>query len=80
MAKPNKKLPKDLQSLARSYTDIAIKTLGGIAQAGESEASRVAASVALLDRGWGKPAQPLTGKNGNEDIQVTIRTIMEGKK
>jgi hypothetical protein len=80
VAKPNKKLPKDLQSLARSYTDIAILTLGGIAQSGESEAARVSACAQLLDRGWGKAAQPITGKDGTEDIRVTIRTIIEGKK
>ena len=34
----------------------------------------------LLDRGWGKPAQPVTGKNGEEDIAVTIRTIIGEKK
>ena len=78
--KPNKNLPIELQSLARGYTETVIKTLGGIAQTGESEAARVAACNSLLGRGWGKPAQPVTGKNGEEDIQVTIRTIIEGPK
>ena len=80
MPNPKKKLPLDLQSLARAYTKRAILTLGGIAEAGESESARVSASIALLDRGWGKPAQPVTGKDGTEDIQVVIRTIIEGKK
>ena len=39
--------------------------------------ARVSAAQALLDRGWGKPAQPHTGEDG--DIRVTIRTITEGK-
>ena len=43
--------------MARGYTQTAVKTLGGISENGESEASRVAAAVALLDRGWGKPKQ-----------------------
>lgn len=70
----------DVRSLARGYTDMAIRQLAGIAQNGEKEASRVAACDILLNRGWGKAAQPLTGANGAEDIQVTIRTIIEGKK
>jgi hypothetical protein len=65
----------DVRSLARGYTDLSIKTLGGIAQNGTSDAARVAACAQLLDRGWGKAAQPVTGAGG-EDIQVTIRTII----
>jgi len=80
MPKPSRKLPIDVQSLARSYTKLSIETLGGIANASESDSARVAACIQLLDRGWGKPAQPVTGKNGEEDIQVVIRTIIEGKK
>ena len=77
--KPKKRLPMDLKSLARSYTKLAVQTLGGIAEASDSDAARVTASIALLDRGWGKPNQPHTGEEGG-DIQITIRTIMEGAK
>lgn len=70
----------DLQALARGYTEIAIKTLGGIATSGQNESARVSAAAQLLDRGWGRPAQPITGKDGVEDIQVTIRTIIGEKK
>jgi len=43
------------QSMARSYTAIAIKTLVSICLRGESENARVAAAATLLQRGWGKP-------------------------
>jgi hypothetical protein len=66
----------DVQALARAYTKISIQTLGGIAQNGQNDSARVAAAAQLLDRGWGKAAQPVTGKNGEEDIAVTIRTII----
>ena len=69
-----------VRSLARGYTEMAINTLGGIASNGESDAARVSACAQLLDRGWGRPAQPVTGKDGEEDIRVTIRTIIEGPK
>jgi len=53
--------------------------LGGIAETGTSEAARVAASIALLDRGWGKPPQSHTGEDGERDIRITVRHIAEGR-
>jgi hypothetical protein len=76
---PRKRIPADLRSLARSYTDHAINTLAGIAQNGQSEMARVAASCALLDRGWGKPPQAHTGENGEGNIRVVIRHIVRGR-
>ena len=50
-----------LSELARKHTDVALNTLVSIATSGESDAARVSASVAILDRGYGKPAQFSTG-------------------
>jgi hypothetical protein len=51
-------MPKNLghiESLARSYTDTAIKTLAGIMMEPTAPArARIAAAAILLDRGWGK--------------------------
>jgi len=55
---------------------LAIKTLAGIAsQEAAPAAARVAASVALMDRGWGRAPQAIVGK---DDGNVTIRQIAEG--
>ena len=35
---------------------------------------------ALLDRGWGKAPQPHAGADGDGDIRITIRQIVEGKE
>lgn len=78
MAK-TKRVP-DLRSLARGYTDVCIKTLGGIAKEGTSEQARISASALLLERGYGKPAQPVTGEDGEGSIEIVIRHILEGKK
>jgi hypothetical protein len=67
----------DIRSLARSHTNTAIRTLVGIAQEGTNESARVAAAVALLDRGWGRPAQAVT-VDGEASIKVIIRHILEG--
>lgn len=44
------------EALAKKFTSVAIRTLAEIAQRGSSEASRVAAANALLERGHGKAA------------------------
>ena len=71
--------PTDIRSLARSHTNTAIQTLAGIAKDGTNEGARVAAAIALLDRGWGKPAQTHTGENGEGSIKVVIRHILAGE-
>lgn len=60
----------EIKSLARSYTELAIQTLAGVAQNGTSESARVAASVALMDRGWGKPTQPVSGDDDAPPISM----------
>lgn len=56
--------PKDtghVKALARQHTDRAIQAL---VDALDDDRTRVAAATALLDRGWGKAAQALTGEDG----------------
>ena len=75
---PRKKIPADLRSLARAHTAMGVKVLAGIASAEDAPpAARVAAVTALLDRGWGKAVQPHVGDNGNGNIQVVIRQIVD---
>jgi len=55
-----------------------LRVLAGIATSSESDSARVAAVGLLLDRGWGKAPQAHTGENGEGDIRVTIRHIVQG--
>lgn len=64
----------DIRSLARSHSETAISALAGIAQNGQSESARVAASVALLDRGWGKPVQPHDGDGEGGAMRFVVVT------
>lgn len=60
------KNPVDLRSLARSQTVSAINTLGSIMRSVDCPpAARVSAAQVLLDRGWGKPTQPVGGDEDN---------------
>lgn len=62
-----------VQELARAHTDAAMKTLLAIAQAEDAPAAaRVAASTALLDRGWGKPTQPIDGDGQGGPIKQVV--------
>jgi hypothetical protein len=75
-----KKNPADLRSLARSQTANAVNVLIGLMRSKKvNNAIRMGAAVHLLDRGHGKPAQSHTGADGEEEIRITIRNIMEGK-
>jgi hypothetical protein len=73
------KATPDLRSLARAHTELSIQTLAGIARNSTSDQARVAASQALLDRGWGKAIQPHTGEESG-DIRVVIRQIIDVEK
>lgn len=66
------KAPIEIRSLARQHTAAAIKTLVDImGKEGVNEAARVSAANSLLDRGWGKPSQPITGEDEGP-IQLTV--------
>jgi len=59
------KTPIEIKSLARAHTVSAINVLAGVMNEPEApHAARVAAANSLLDRGWGKAPQAITGEDG----------------
>lgn len=52
-----------IAELARTHADTALDVLVQIAQQSESDAARVSACNAILDRGYGKPSQALELSN-----------------
>lgn len=49
-----------IRSLARAHTKTAVNVLVGIMRSKDATAAaRVSAANAILDRGWGKTAQPI---------------------
>ena len=64
------KAPTQIRSLARSHTETAVNVLAGIMQQKDAPPSaRVAAAQALLDRGWGKPTQPIAGDDEHDALR-----------
>ena len=58
-------IPKDVKLAAKAHTSDALETLANVCSSSKySPAARVAAATALLDRGWGKPSQEITGADG----------------
>jgi hypothetical protein len=65
----------ELRAAAQQYSTAALSTLAAIMKSGASEQARVAAANALLDRGYGKPAQALTEAEGGPLIPATVQHI-----
>ena len=68
--------PKEYQKvkdLAKQYTETAINTLAEIASDTNQPArARVSAADSILNRAWGKPAQTITGPDGESSPQLQI--------
>jgi hypothetical protein len=70
------KAKADIRSLARSHTESAIRVLAGIMNQVEAPAAaRVSAAQAILDRGWGKAPQTLSGEDGEGTPELVIRWL-----
>lgn len=56
---------RDLAEMAKKHAEQALAVLVGIAVNGESDAARVSAANAILDRAYGKPPQALDHSSGD---------------
>lgn len=62
-----------LREMAREHTEKALDALVGVIDSEQaSDAARVQAATALLDRGWGKPTQPLSGDDEAPPIEHAL--------
>lgn len=71
------KATADIREAAQQYSEQALQVLVKVATAGESEAARVAAANAILDRAHGKPKQSveMDGKIKAEVSLVEWRVV-----
>lgn len=70
----------EIRSAARGHTATALNVLAKIMTNETSpEAARIAAANSLLDRGWGKPTQPVSGDEDGPpiSIQAIVRKIVD---
>ena len=77
------KTPIEIKSLARAHTESALNVLAGIMNEPDApHPARVSAAVALLDRGWGKPAQAIKNEddeNFKVELLPLVRKIVDPK-
>lgn len=53
------KAKRELAAMAKDKAERALEVLADIMERGESDAARVSAANAILDRGYGKPSQAM---------------------
>ena len=61
----------DVRNLARQHTPAAVAKLAHIMEKGKSEQACIAAASALLDRGWGRPTQPIAGDDDMPPVGIS---------
>ena len=67
----------DVQDLARQQCPDAISTLGDIMRSEKTPpAARVAAPTSLLDRGYGKPSQPVSQTLAKRAMDMTDEELL----
>ena len=64
----------EIREIARQHTDEAVQVLVNVMNDTKAApAARVGAATALLDRGWGRPAQTITASiEGKESIDASL--------
>lgn len=63
------KTTAEVKTLAQKHGPDAIKTLATLAKSADSDAAKIAACKELLDRAYGKAAQPVGGGDGTEPLK-----------
>lgn len=66
-----------LQALAAAHTEEAIDTLARLMREGQTDDVRLRAANAILDRGYGKPVQAISGDDGGPVAIMPVRTMEE---
>lgn len=71
---------REVEKSARQHTNTAIQTLADICANPKAPApARVSAAVALLNRAWGMPTQPVSGDDASAPIQLIQRVVVDPK-
>lgn len=76
------KVSGEIRDLARTFGPDGIRKLAEMAGLtpgipAEAEATRVSAIKELLDRGYGKAAQPITDEDGNSPVMLHLLAVRE---
>ena len=67
----------EVKALAKAGSVKAIKRLIELIDSSDGRIA-ISASTVVLDRAWGKAAQPMTGDEGDGPVEITIRYVSSG--
>lgn len=73
---PNK-ATADLREAAQAYTTEALEKLAKVMRTSPNDTAVISACTALLDRGHGKPTQPLAGDPAGAPIRTESETRLD---
>ena len=76
---PNK-ITNDIRAMAQVHGPAALATLVELMNHGEMEGTRRAAASDLLDRGYGKAPQAMTGEGGAGPVKHEVTVQIVGPK
>ena len=66
----------EVREQARKHTKAAIDKLAALMKEGQSEQAQIMAANSLLDRGWGRPTQPIAGDDEAPPLKIDARTTL----
>lgn len=73
-----------VRDIARAYTEVAMQELIKLSTKSKSENMRLLASTAILERGWGKPAQAVIGGEADDNpirhVHEVVRRVVRPKQ
>ena len=72
---PNK-VTSEIRAIAQKHGPAALRELARLTTEADQLSVRVAAIKELLDRGYGKSPQPITGEGGEGDVGVDAKVEM----
>jgi hypothetical protein len=70
----------EIKELARNYAPEAVQTLARIMREGDSDTSKIAAAKELIDRGYGKATQPISGADGGPLSLIVATGLPDASK
>ena len=68
-------LKLNLSELARQHTNDALDTLVEVMKSGQSDAARISAATAILDRGYGRPTKTTSLEVNAPFVPTTIQLV-----
>jgi len=73
--KATSELKFNLSELARQHTNDALDTLVNVMKSGQSDAARISAATAILDRGYGRPTKTTSLEVNAPFVPTTIQLV-----